>query len=170
MSAWGCLSRGCVCQGGRERRHTRWGVAAQRGCMPRGCLPGTGCLRRGIYSSLPLPVNRMTDRCKNITFPLLHLRTVMKTSVYFWRNSRSVILPITQWTLNTNLVSRRISQQILPRSYISDCPLHSSHRSDTCLSHKCWLKTFSCFWTINLFLLIETNSISGSRHISHLLW
>ena len=42
-------------------------------CLPRGCL--------GKH----LPVNRITDRCKNITFPHLLLRTVIKldTQIFF---------------------------------------------------------------------------------------
>ena len=45
------------------------------GCLPRRCLPGAHPW--GLYTFL---VNRMTDRCKNITFPQLRLRTV-KTSL-----------------------------------------------------------------------------------------
>ena len=61
------------------------GVCPERGvCLgvsSRGCLPIGGC----VYSSMhwgrhPPPVDRMTDRCKNITFPQLRLRTVIKTS------------------------------------------------------------------------------------------
>ena len=53
VSAW----RGCVCQG--------------VGWVPGGCLP-SGCT--------PPPVNRITDRCKNITFPQLRLQTVIRLS------------------------------------------------------------------------------------------
>ena len=47
-----------------------------------GCLPGR-CLPRGWVVSAkgactPPPVNRITDRCKNITFPQLPLRTVTR--------------------------------------------------------------------------------------------
>ena len=54
----GCLLReGGVCPGRV--------VFAQRGvclggCLPRGCLPGGVCPD-------PLPVNEITDRCKNIS-------------------------------------------------------------------------------------------------------
>ena len=54
------------------------GVSAQGGVCPGeggstvGVCPG-GCLPRGCT---PPPVNRITDRCKNITFPYLHLRMV----------------------------------------------------------------------------------------------
>ena len=45
------------------------------GCLPRRgqCLPG-GCLPRGVCT--PTPVNRITDKYKNITFPQLRLRMV----------------------------------------------------------------------------------------------
>ena len=51
------------------------GCLGRGGCVGGGvCLGGAGvCL--GVYTSPP-PVNRITDRCKNITFPQLHLRTV----------------------------------------------------------------------------------------------
>ena len=77
--------RGCL-PGGRCL-----GVSAQGGCLPRGCLPGGrvsasggggvclgGCLSGGCLPKeyLPrcmlvytLPVNRITDRCKNIILP-----------------------------------------------------------------------------------------------------
>ena len=46
-----------------------------------GCLPG-GCLSRGSIPACTgadtTPVDRMPDRCKNITFPPLRLRTVIK--------------------------------------------------------------------------------------------
>ena len=48
------------------------------GCASRGCFPRVGCFRGGVpaYTGQTPPVNRMTDRCKNITFPHLRLRTV----------------------------------------------------------------------------------------------
>ena len=55
-----CESRGCV----------QW-----RGC-PGGCVCSGGCPAGGAGGTAPLdpepdplPVNRMTDRCKNITLP-----------------------------------------------------------------------------------------------------
>ena len=39
------------------------GLGLPGGCLPRGCTP-------------PPPMNRMTDRCKNITLPKLRLRVV----------------------------------------------------------------------------------------------
>ena len=40
-----------------------------------GCLPGGGgCLLWGMYT----PLKKIWDRCKNITFPQLHLRTVTR--------------------------------------------------------------------------------------------
>ena len=55
-------------------------------CLPRGCLPrgvsvlggvsAWECLPRGVCT----PVNRITDRCTNITFPQLRLRAVISIS------------------------------------------------------------------------------------------
>ena len=49
--------------------------SAQEGCLPGGTWGGCPerCLPRGCT---PPPVNRVRDRCKNITFPKLLLRTV----------------------------------------------------------------------------------------------
>ena len=61
------------------------------GCLPRGVCPGSvcpgGCRPRGGVH-LP-PVNRITDRCKNITFLELCLRTVITTQTVnpVWRSS-----------------------------------------------------------------------------------
>ena len=62
MPRGGCLPRGVFLEGCLPR-----GVSLE-GCLPRGvfaqgggCLPGEGLCAR--Y----LPVNRITDRCKNIT-------------------------------------------------------------------------------------------------------
>ena len=54
-------------------------------CIPAcigqgGCIPA--CIGKGVYAQCmlgytPPPVNRITDRCKNITFPQLRLQTVM---------------------------------------------------------------------------------------------
>ena len=54
------------------------GVSAQEGCLPKGgvCAVGVsaqGCLPRGGMAD-PTPVNRMTDRCRNINLPQLHCR------------------------------------------------------------------------------------------------
>ena len=66
-----------------------WGSA--RGCLPEGCLPKGRCLsgvsaqggvcQGGVHLA---PVNRMIDRCENITFPQLRLRTV-NIRMYFKR-------------------------------------------------------------------------------------
>ena len=69
-----------------------WGrVSAQRDICLGVCMPGevglVGCLSRGVsargcvYPSMqwgrhPPAVNRMTDRCKSITFPQLRLRAI----------------------------------------------------------------------------------------------
>ena len=42
----------------------------------------------GGYGNTPYPVNRMTDRCKNITFPQLHLRAVKISNKAFLRINR----------------------------------------------------------------------------------
>ena len=89
VSAWGgYLPGGCTCQGGVPAwvGYLLGGVPAQGVYLARGVpaqgvyLPG-GYLPRGLYlpggctcmggtcpGTLP-PVNRMTDRCKNITWP-----------------------------------------------------------------------------------------------------
>ena len=72
-------------------------VSAKEGVCLGGCLPGgvclgggvclrgmsdvslVGCLPGGVY----FPPNRITDRCKNITFPQLLLRTVIKIGYWF---------------------------------------------------------------------------------------
>ena len=47
------------------------GEVSAQGGLPRGvCL--RGCLPRGVYQTPPM--NRMTDRCKNITLPQLRCR------------------------------------------------------------------------------------------------
>ena len=64
VSAWGCLPRGVS---------ARWGV----------CLGGLSA-QRGVsqheLGQTPLPMNRITDACENITFPQLLLRTVITLS------------------------------------------------------------------------------------------
>ena len=62
------------------------GVSAPGSVCPDGCLPrGTSAL--GVYTPCPLhagihpPMNRITDRCKNITFPQLRLRAVKIESI-----------------------------------------------------------------------------------------
>ena len=47
--------------------------------LPGGVCPG-GCLLRGVYTPRAdiLPMNRITNRCKNITFPQLRLRTATR--------------------------------------------------------------------------------------------
>ena len=65
----GCLLLGGAwSQGGSAR-----GVPGPRGCL----LPGEGVSQHALRQTPPPPpVNRMTDRCKNITFAT-SLRTVM---------------------------------------------------------------------------------------------
>ena len=91
MSAsWGCLipRGGCLLPSGGV---CFLGLSASQGgvCFLGDQLPGVdgvsasrrGCLLLGaVYPSMHWgrhpPVDRMTDRCKNITFPQLRLRTV----------------------------------------------------------------------------------------------
>ena len=51
----------CMCPGG-----------VQGGCVSRGCVSRSGCVQE-VYLSMQWgrhpPMNRMTDRCKNITLP-----------------------------------------------------------------------------------------------------
>ena len=64
-----CL--GCVCLGG----FLPSGVSSQGGVSTWGCLP------RRVYSSPPR--DRITDRCKNITFRQLRLRTVIRQNQWY---------------------------------------------------------------------------------------
>ena len=55
------------------------GVPARRECTCLGggvFLPGGGVPARGGYLPSYSPVNRITDSCKNMTFPQLRLRAV----------------------------------------------------------------------------------------------
>ena len=75
---WGCLPRSRVCPGG---------------CLPRGCLSSGECVSQHALGQTP-PVDRMANRCKNITFPQLRLRTVI-TCLTFIRQKRSRTVPTT---------------------------------------------------------------------------
>ena len=80
------VSAGGVCLGGcLPMEVSTWWVSTWGGCLPRGvCLnplfiacwdTHTPCpLHAGIH---PAPVNRITDRCKNIAFPQLRLQAVI---------------------------------------------------------------------------------------------
>ena len=46
-------------------------------CIPVGCVSSARNRDRNPPGHRPHPVNRITDRCKSITFPQLLLRTVM---------------------------------------------------------------------------------------------
>ena len=77
---WGCLLLGCLLLGVSAP-----GVVCSQGggvCPMGGCLllggsaPGGYALRQ-----IPLPVNRMTNRCKNITLATTSLRPVIKNTI-----------------------------------------------------------------------------------------
>ena len=72
---WGVCSRGCLPRGESAR-----GVSAQGARLPWGCLPG-GVSQHALRQT-PLWTEWLTDRCKNITFPQLRLRTVKSRT--FW--------------------------------------------------------------------------------------
>ena len=59
---WACVCPGCVCP-------------AVCVC-PGGCTPSSPCRSPIACWDTLTPVNRMTDRCKNITLPQLRLRVV----------------------------------------------------------------------------------------------
>ena len=84
----GGLLRGVSASGG-------WGCLLPGGCpLQRGPLLGGVC-SRGVVSQHALrqtpPVNRMTDRCKNITLATTSLRSVKKVNVYLLRVSNSCL-------------------------------------------------------------------------------
>ena len=60
--AGGCLHRGVSAKRGMLREVSAWGVSAQGVCIP------------ACTGAAPPPVDRMTDGCKNITLPQLHVR------------------------------------------------------------------------------------------------
>ena len=81
-----CIPVGCilsaavaVCWGGGVSAR---GVSAQGAVSAQGgqCLPGGVCIPACTEADTPL-VDRMTDRCQNITLPQTSLRTV-KTTIY----------------------------------------------------------------------------------------
>ena len=78
----GCLLQGGVCSGvwGGWEGVWSWGVSGPRGSTLGGICSG-GCLLWGVwYPSINWcrhpPVNRMTDRCKNITLATTSLQPV----------------------------------------------------------------------------------------------
>ena len=76
----GYLPRGCACprectcqgvylpRGVPARGVPARGVPAKGGIPARG-VPARGCTCPGVPAQVPLPVNRITDTCKNITLP-----------------------------------------------------------------------------------------------------
>ena len=73
MSIPACTGQGGVCPGGCLPGE----VSAQGWCLPGGCFPAC------TEADNPLWTEWLTDRCKNITFPLLRLRKVNITIKLF---------------------------------------------------------------------------------------
>ena len=65
----GCLLQGVVCSGGC----LLWGVSGSRGCLLQGGVCSGGGIPGCTEADTP-PVNRMIDRCKNITLATTSLR------------------------------------------------------------------------------------------------
>ena len=74
------------CRLGRGGEVSAWGVglSAYGGvcpgrCLPRGSLPSEVYTPNPLHAGIhPLPVNRITDRCKNITLATTSLRPVKR--------------------------------------------------------------------------------------------
>ena len=86
VSGWWMSAQGVsACQGVSGWLMSAQGVSACQGVCgwvdvcPGCCLPARGCLpvRWVVCLPLPLPVDRMTDMCKNITLATTTLRTVI---------------------------------------------------------------------------------------------
>ena len=73
VPAWGCSCPGeftcwgCTCPGAGVP--AQGGYACPGGVIERGCTCQGVCLPGGYLPRYSSPVNRMTDRCKNITLP-----------------------------------------------------------------------------------------------------
>ena len=75
-------------------------IRIKQECIPVGCVPPAAVAVGGSPSGTPrdqtppgpgqnptLPMNRITDTCKNITFPQLRLRAVIMTNFYSVHNN-----------------------------------------------------------------------------------
>ena len=137
-------------------------------CIPVGCIPPAcspflpacavqgdagspgGCLLRGVSASgggvsqhalrhTPLPVNRITDSCKNITFPQLRLWAVTRrhaawSSVFFFQQTIFLLCTTFSFTYETALLSFLLSVFLPFCPYISikgafDATLHITMNS-----------------------------------------
>ena len=78
VCVWCVCVCGCVCPGVRV---SMGGGGLSGVCVCPGVCVCSGCVSGGVTRGCtPLPpVNRMIDRCKNITFKQLRLRAVIKT-------------------------------------------------------------------------------------------
>ena len=76
----GCLLRGVSATGGVSAPGgcLLWGVCSQGVSVPIGSAPG-GVVSQHALRQTPPPVNRMTNRCKNITLATTSLRPVTKS-------------------------------------------------------------------------------------------
>ena len=74
---------GLLWSGGSAPRGLLWGVYAPRGCAPGGSGLGESAQGGGIpaCTEADSPVNRMTNRCKNITLATTSLRPVIKIGI-----------------------------------------------------------------------------------------
>ena len=95
-----------------------WGVSARRGCLARG-----GVCLGGVCLGSVCPLNRITDRCKNITFPQLRFRAVIK-EIGPWGHLSSAPW-IRQWRfiLTLQLHLRVVRQSVRTDGHSSSAPL-----------------------------------------------
>ena len=113
----GYLPGGCICPGGCTCQgvYLHVGVYLPRGVyMPRGCTCPGGCTCRGTP-----PVNRMTDRCKNITLP--------QTSFAGGNNAIiSMFCVIVQISMNAKLELMPVIQMLSAQMYLETTPVNAT--------------------------------------------
>ena len=76
LCQWGCLPLGGCLPWDVYPAASAPGGVCPRGCLPGGVYPG-GCVSQHALGQTTPLLDRMTDRCNNITFLQLHLRTVI---------------------------------------------------------------------------------------------
>ena len=111
---WDICSQGGVCSQGVSAPR---GVSTPRGCLLWGCLlPGVSA-PGGLPQTCP-PVNRMTNRCKNITLATTSLQpvTTIHSSDFFrltkFPEISSMIFSFFQYSLNVLVFSRAVVNSI----------------------------------------------------------